>query len=311
MNWRPTANKLALKARAELYEQIRFFFADRKVMEVETPILGAATVTEPHLKSIPVSDVTDKSFLQASPEYFMKRLLAADMGDIYQISKAFRSEEIGRRHNSEFTLLEWYRIDFDLWDLMDEMADLIERLLGCHHFEHLSYRAAFEKYLGIDLLEADLESLKFEAQQHVNIEMPRGTKDDWLNLLMGHLIEPHLGTDAPVFIYDYPPSQASLAKINTDESGVEVAERFELYYKGVELANGYHELTDPALQKQRFHQDNQLRMKMGLRPVPIDYQFLEALEAGLPDCSGVALGLDRILMLKLKAESIEDVLSFR
>ena len=308
MSWQPTANKLALKARAEMYQQIRFFFASRKVMEVETPLISDTTVTDPHIRSI---SLANEQFLQTSPEYFMKRLLAADSGDIYQICKAFRADEQGRRHNPEFTLLEWYRVGFDLWELMDEMSDLIEVLLGCHHFEHLSYRAAFEKYLGINPQTADIDKLKFEAQQFINIEMPKASKDDWLNLLMSHLIEPHLGKSAPVFIYDYPPSQAALAKINTDESGAEVAERFELYYKGVELANGYHELTDATSQKQRFHQDNQLRVKMGLKPMPIDYQLLEALDSGLPDCAGVALGLDRLLMLKLKAESIEEVISFR
>lgn len=277
-------------------------------MEVETPIIGTATVTDPYRKSIMLDEPL---FLQTSPEYFMKRLLAADMGDIYQISKAFRADKNGKRHHREFSLLEWYRSDFDLWDLMDEVADLIEIALGCHHFEHQSYSAAFETYLGINPLQADLASLKFEAQQHINIEIPKGSKDDWLNLLMRHLVEPHLGKDAPVFIYDYPPSQAALAKINRDEAGAEVAERFVLYYKGLKLANGCHELTDVTLQKQRFHLDNQQRIKMGLHPMPIDYQLLEALAAGLPHCAGAALGLDRLLMLKLKAENIGDVLSFK
>lgn len=307
-NWKPTANRQALKARADLYQQIRFFFAEKKVLEVETPLVGMATASDPYIRSIAVAG---DGFLQTSPEYCMKRLLASGSGDIFQICKAFRADESGKKHNREFTLLEWYRQGFDLWELMDEMADLIEQLLGCHHFEHMSYRAVFDRYLGIDPLAADIESLKFEARQHINVEMPRASKDDWLNLLMSHLIEPHLGHYAPVFIYDYPPSQASLARISQDESGAEVAERFELYYKGVELANGYHELADAVLQKQRFEQDNELRVKMGLRPVPVDNLLLQALEAGLPDCSGVALGLDRLLMIKLGCDAIDEVLTFR
>jgi lysyl-tRNA synthetase class 2 len=306
--WKPTGSLQAFRARADLYEQIRFFFADRKVQEVETPLLGVAGVTDPHIHSLALAD---GAFLQTSPEYFMKRLLAAGSGDIFQICKAFRAEEQGDRHNREFTLLEWYRQGFDLWELMDEMADLVEQLLGCNHFEHLSYAAAFDRFLGIDPFTADVESLKFEAQQHINVEMPRASKDDWLNLLMSHLIEPHLGHYAPVFLYDYPPSQASLARISQDESGNEVAERFELYYRGMELANGYHELADAEQQRSRFLQDNLLRQEMGLKAMPMDEDLLQALANGLPDCSGVALGLDRVLMIRLGCSRIDEVLSFR
>ncbi|NRB37184.1 MAG: EF-P lysine aminoacylase GenX [Pseudomonadales bacterium] len=298
----------ALQHRAQLYQRIRDFFLQRDVLEVDTPLLGVATVTDAYIESLPAGE---GKWLQTSPEYFMKRLLASGSGDIYQICKAFRKEEIGSRHNEEFTLLEWYRLDFDLWDLMDEMADLIEYLLGVHHFEHKSYTAVFEECLGFNPFTITLSQLIFEAKEQIDIEMPDGSRDDWLNLLMSHVIEPQLGQDAPVFIYDYPPSQASLAKLGLDESGLEVASRFELYYQGLELANGYHELTDVAQQKQRFHQDNLQRVKMGLAPMPIDYAFLQALEVGLPDCAGVALGLDRLLMLRLGKDNIEQVLSFR
>lgn len=305
--WQALANHQALQARARMYQQIRQFFLQRNVLEVETPILGAASVTDPYIESLQAGN----AYLQTSPEYFMKRLLVGGSGDIYQLGKVFRKEEIGRFHHTEFSLLEWYRLDFDQWDLMAELADLIEQLLGFSHFDYLSYQALFQQYLGIDPHTATLEQLRFEAQEHINIAMPRASKDDWLNLLLSHLIEPELRKRGPVFIYDYPPSQAVLAKTSTDESGNRVAERFELYIHGLELANGFHELTDAAQQRQRFEHDNQLRQQMGLRPVAIDENLLAALENGLPPCSGVAVGLDRLLMLKLGSKAIDEVLSFR
>lgn len=308
MNWKPSADQSALFARADMYSRIRDFFMQRDVLEVETPLLADTSVTDPYIESIAAGT---KQYLQSSPEYFMKRLLAAGSGDIYQICKAFRKEEVGRRHNQEFTLLEWYRQDFDLWDLMDEMADLIEYLVGFSHFEHRSYQHVFEEFLGFNPHTIPLSQLIFEAQEQVEIEMEDASRDDWLSLLMTHLIEPNLGKQVPVFIYDYPPSQASLAQLSTDEEGQQVAARFELYHQGLELANGYQELTDVQQQKLRFHQDNLQRLKMGLTPIPIDYAFLQALEAGLPACSGVALGLDRLLMLRLQKDNIEQVLSFR
>lgn len=307
-NFQPTATKAALAQRAQMYQRIRDFFAQRDVLEVDTPLLAPSSVTDPYIESLPAGE---GKWLQTSPEYFMKRLLADDSGDIFQICKAFRKEEIGRRHNEEFTLLEWYRLDFDIWDLMDEMADLIEYLLGLHHFEHKSYAAVFEEYLGFNPFTIPLQQLIFEAKEQIDISMEDASRDDWLNLLMSHLIEPHLGQHAPVFIYDYPPSQASLARVGLDEGGIEVAARFELYYQGLELANGYHELADMVQQKQRFHQDNMQRVKMGLTPMPVDYALLAALESGLPDCSGVALGLDRLLMLRMQKKDIAEVLSFR
>ncbi len=304
----PTANRQVLQARATLYQRIRDFFIQREVLEVETPLLGKATVTDPYIESVPADE---HAWLQTSPEYFMKRLLADGSGDIFQICKAFRKEEIGKRHNVEFTLLEWYRLDFDIWDLMDDMADLIEYTLGLNHFEHKSYAHIFEEFLGFNPHTIPLSQLIFEAQQQVNIEMPDGSRDDWLNVLMTHSIEPFLGQEAPVFIYDYPPSQAALAQLMSDEEGQQVAARFELYYQGLELANGYQELTDAEQQKARFHQDNLQRLSLGLQPMPLDHQLLAALASGLPDCAGVALGLDRLLMLQLEKDNIEQVLSFR
>ncbi|CAA0117036.1 Elongation factor P--(R)-beta-lysine ligase [BD1-7 clade bacterium] len=306
--WQPTASIEAIKARAQMYRLIRDFFSDRAVIEVDTPLVADCSVTDPHIDSL---QLAQGNYLQTSPEYAIKRLLAAGVPDCFEITKAFRAEEQGRRHHTEFTLLEWYRIGFDLWDLMDEMADLIEQLLGCHHFEHKSYRTCFEEVLGFNPHTISDEQLIFEAKQLVDIEMRGASRDDWLHLLMSHAIEPELGQQAPVFVFDYPPSQAALARINRDESGEQVAARFELYYRGLELANGYHELADAAVQKQRFHQDNAERIKAGGQAMPVDYAFLDALESGLPDCSGVALGLDRVLMLALNTDRIDDVITFR
>lgn len=308
MSWQPLSGRHVWQERTSLYRQIHRFFEQRRVVPVETPQLLGSAVTDPCIQSFAVQGGT---WLQTSPEYYMKRLLAAGSGDIYQISKVFRKEEQGRYHNREFSLLEWYRLGFDQWDLMAEVAALMEQLLGYKHFEHISYQALFEQYLGLNPHAATLEQLRFEACQHINIAMPRASKDDWLNLLMSHLIEPELAKLGPLFVYDYPPSQAALAMLSEDEAGQQVAERFELYIQGIELANGFHELADATAQRQRFEQDNQQRQAMGMHTMPIDEPFLQALESGLPDCSGVALGLDRVLMLKLNCDSIEQVLTFR
>lgn len=299
-------NLLALKARAEFYKLIRAFFHERKVLEVETPLLAKASITDPYIEPL----LTQQGLhLQTSPEYAMKKLLAAGAGDIYQLCKAFRKEEHGVRHRQEFTMLEWYRLGFDQWDLMAEVADLVEALLGVSHFEHTSYRQLFLNQLGIDPMTISNAELISHATDCIDVDMPNASRDDWLNLLLSHLIEPELASDSPVFVYDYPPSQAALAKINHDEQGAKVAERFELYYKGLELCNGYHELVDVAEQKMRFHADNQQRLAMGLDAMPIDYELLAAMEQGLPACAGVAVGIDRLLMLKLKSHDIADVLA--
>lgn len=306
MTWHPTANRTALKARAEMYERLRHFFAQRKVLEVETPLLGLATVTDPYLPAI----TADNGYLQTSPSSYMQRLMAAGSGDIYQISKAFRKVPVQAQQAIEFSVLEWFRIGFDQWDLMEETADVLEPLLTCHHFEYHSYQAIFEQYLGLNPLEAEVEQLKFEARQHLNVEMPRATKDDWLHLLMGYFIEPSLGRDTPVFIYDYPASQAGMASLSQDEKGAEVAERFQLYYRGMVLASGYRSLTDSGQLQQRLQQDNEVRVKKGLKVVPMDGDLLQAVAYGLPACACASLGLDRVLMLQLKAGHIQEVMSF-
>jgi lysyl-tRNA synthetase class 2 len=249
----------------------------------------------------------------SSPEYAMKRLLAAGSGDIFQIAKAFRNGEVGRRHNPEFTLLEWYRLDFDLHQLMHEVAQLIGLLLtpslGSLQWHYWSYRQAFINILDLDPHAASDEEVKSCALKHVDIALHEPTpRDIWLDLLMSHCIEPAL--PKACFIYDYPASQAALARLAKDEQGIQVARRFELYINGVELANGYHELTDAAEQERRFAADNQARESLAKGSMIPDVRLIQALQAGLPDCSGVALGIERLLMVALGATDIAKVMAF-
>ncbi|MCK5880441.1 MAG: EF-P lysine aminoacylase GenX [Sinobacterium sp.] len=292
---------LRIKHRADFLRLIRKFFQDKNILEVDTPLLAPAAITDVHIDPI---KTPASGFLQTSPEYAMKRLLVAGSGDIFQLCKAFRQEEIGKKHREEFTLLEWYRLGFDQWQLMEEVADLVELLLGIANFEYVSYRQAFLDHIGIDPFTISDVDLAKEARQHVDIQMRFASRDDWLDLLMSHLIEPYLGEKSPTFIYDYPTSQAALAIVNKDAQGQVVAERFELYYKGLELCNGYHELSDASELRKRFNQDNLTRLKLGKKVLPVDKQFLSAMEQGLPACSGVAVGVDRLLMLSLAVDDI-------
>lgn len=307
MSWQALAKREALQARATLYQEIRQFFLKRDVLEVETPILGQVGVTDPYIESLRA----ENGYLQTSPEYFMKRLLASGSGDIYQLGKVFRKEEMGRLHNREFSLLEWYRLGFDHWQLMQEVAELMQLLLGIEQIDYLSYQAAFEQYLAINPFTATCSELEQLAKKHIDVTLTDASVDDWLNLLLSHLIEPEFKKRGAVFLYHYPPSQAVLAKTQIDENQQRVAQRFELYVQGIELCNGFHELTNAKLQRERFEQDNQLRINMGLQAMAIDENLLAALDVGLPECAGVALGLDRILMLKLGCTDISQVLSFR
>ena len=292
---------IRLKHRADFLRLIRKFFQDQNVLEVDTPLLAPASITDVHIEPI---QTKASGYLQTSPEYAMKRLLVDGSGDIFQLCKAFRREEIGKKHREEFTLLEWYRLDYDQWQLMEEVADLVELLLGVANFEYVSYRQAFLDNIGIDPFTISDRDLAKEARQHIEVQMGFSSRDDWLDLLMSHLIEPYLGEQAPTFIYDYPPSQAALAIINNDAQGQAVAERFELYYKGLELCNGYHELSDASELRKRFNQDNLTRLKLGKNVMLVDKKFLVAMERGLPNCSGVAMGVDRLLMLSLAVNDI-------
>jgi elongation factor P--(R)-beta-lysine ligase len=305
-----------MRRRAQALRQTRDFFHSRGVLEVETPALVNAPVSDVNLGSarVELAGRDIPMFLHTSPEYAMKRLLAAGSGDIYQVCHVFRGAERGRQHNPEFTMLEWYRLGFSLEALMDDVAALTRELLGKEAqalpVELLTYREAVRRHAGFDPLEAGAgelqraaEALGFDAQR-----ARAASRDDLLDLIVAAKVGPALGADSLTFVHRYPASQAALARL--DAADPRVALRFELYYRGVELANGYHELTNAAEQRLRFDADQQTRRQRGLPVNSIDPLLLAALEAGLPDCAGVALGFDRVLMLALGAASIDEVLAF-
>ncbi len=308
--WQPSCSIETLKARAELYVQIREFFAEKNVLEVETPLLMQHGVTDRYMKSMRVAGVYKTSgYLQTSPEYAMKRLLAAGSGPIFQIGKSFRLEESGARHNPEFTMLEWYRVDYDHWTLMDETFELLIKVLGEKQRVNYSYQEAFDTFLNINPYTVSLEQLRDFSQEMLG-ELPSDLeRDDYLSLLFEDKIEPKLGVGNTIaFITDFPASQSALAKIDLENP--KVAQRFEVYIDGFELANGFNELQDPDEQLERFKADNQWRKANGLEEVDIDSNFIQALESGLPQCAGIALGLDRLLMIQLNLKQIKQVLAF-
>jgi elongation factor P--(R)-beta-lysine ligase len=312
-NWQPTTDKNMLEARAALLGQIRRFFHDRQVLEVETPILSAAAGTDPALDPLhtTVQGAGSKEqsyYLQTSPEFAMKRLLASGSGPIYQLAKSFRNGEAGKKHNPEFTMLEWYRPEYSLTQLMDEVEELVSLVLGLAKAERLTYRELFLRHLGIDPLTSSAEALKKVARVKLDVSFDSDDADQWLDLLFSHCIEPQL--HAPVFITHYPPSQSALAKLVEDEQGQLVALRFELVAQGMELANGFDELTDPTEQRQRFEKDLAQRHSAGLPQYPMDENFIAALTHGLPNCSGVAMGVDRLLMIKTNSNNIREVIPF-
>ncbi len=311
-HWQPAADLGILRQRAGLLSTIRRFFSDRGVLEVETPQLCSHGITDPAIEPFIVADgaaLARPRFLQTSPEYAMKRLLAAQSGPIYQIARAFRDGEAGARHNPEFSLLEWYRPGFDHHELMREVAALAEACLGARQVEKYSYRQLFLERLAVDPFTASVAELEAVVRSHLDPGDMAGERDLWLDLLMSHLLEPQLGAGTLCFIYDYPDSQAALAQV-VSAGDVSVGQRFELYAEGMELANGYCELTDATQQRQRFERDNALRRERGQPERPLDEYLLAAMAHGLPNCSGVALGVDRLLMLMTGASSIQDVLAF-
>jgi lysyl-tRNA synthetase class 2 len=313
-DWRPTASLEALRRRAEMLATIRSFFAARGVLEVETPLLAAAPVTDLHLHALscryrgPGADEGRVLFLQTSPEFAMKRLLAAGSGAIYQICKAFRGGEAGRRHNPEFTILEWYRPGWDHHRLMDEVDELLAAVLGTGPGERLSYAEAFLRHAGLDPHAVPEGRLRERVAALGVPSVAELGRDDLLDLVLSHLVEPRLGHCQPSFVVDYPAPQAALARIRPGNPPL--AERFEVFVEGIELANGYHELTDAAAQRRRFEADLAARRLAGLPLVPIDGRLLAALGHGLPACAGVALGLDRLLMLALGTRDIAEVVAF-
>jgi len=308
------------KLRANILSDIRFFFQRKKVVEVETPSLSVGTITDPYLEAFSSKynffnhsdlSVSPILYLQTSPEFHMKRLLASGYGCIYQICKAFRHEEFGRHHNPEFTILEWYRLGFDQHDLIDEVGELLTVILNSNEPEKISYQELFIKYVNTDPLTASFTELYNVIELHDKAEewlVDSQDCDLLLQFIFSEIIERNIGINSPCFVYNFPIAQASLAK-ECPEDG-RVAQRFECYFKGIELANGFNELTDANIQLDRFEQDNKKRKRLGLATKVIDKNFIDALNLGLPQCSGVALGIDRLMMIALDKESIEQVISF-
>lgn len=298
-----------LQKRAALLASIRQFFAERGVLEVEVPVIGASTVTDPHLEPLLVRDSELDLFLQTSPEFFLKRLLSQGIGCVYYMGKAFRQDEAGVRHNPEFTMLEWYRMGLDDKALMAEVGELLSLLCPEEPLFKKSYGDVFQAYIGVDPHGASAETLQNIAHKKLDINWQDADKNLWLDLLFSHLIEPQL-TKGFTLVYDYPASQCALAKLSIDEKGREVAKRFELFGGGMELANGYWELTDAEEQRRRFEADNRERAATGKAQVKFDEAFLAALEQGIPECAGIALGVDRLLMCLVGAKHISEVLAF-
>ncbi len=315
-DWRPSASLESLKSRAMQLAYVRGFFADRAVLEVETPVLARCGVTEPNLDSIGASLTAPPGWesvggwLQTSPEYHMKRLLAAGSGPVFQVARAFRDGEWGGRHNPEFSLLEWYRPGFDDEQLMTEVADLVCGWLDLPRPRRLSYRRCFLDYAGLDPFTATRGELAARCEHWVGQSLASELdRDDCLDVLMSHEVEPALQSEPATFICHYPGSQAALARTSVKD-GITIAHRFELYVQGVELCNGYWELTEVNEQRRRFAADNQRREHLGKPVMAPDRQLLAALASGLPACAGVALGLDRLLMLKLAKTRISEVVAF-
>ncbi|WP_439101270.1 EF-P lysine aminoacylase EpmA [Congregibacter sp.] len=311
-DWRPGTTRAALQARSALFGKIRAFFAKRDVLEVDTPVLAAFGVTDPAiepLRTMPSATDGSSRFLQTSPEFAMKRLLAAGSGPIYQLGKAFRDGEVGARHNPEFTLLEWYRPGLSAKDLIREVAELVCECLGRDDWSVVSYRALFDELLAVDSWAVSAAELKTVAVGQLDVGNLELDYDGWLDLLMSHVIEPALVNRGVLFVCDYPPSQAALARC-TDRDGRRVAERFELYVDGIELANGYQELRDARELVERAADDNLRRRTAGQAERELDPRLVAAMEAGLPECSGVAMGVDRLLMAQLCVDRLSAVMPF-
>jgi elongation factor P--(R)-beta-lysine ligase len=317
-DWQPAATPPTLALRARLNRCIRDFFDTRGVLEVETPILSMAGVTDPHIQSFtleytgPATAGERRRWLRTSPEFALKRLLASGIGDCYELGRVFRNGEAGGRHNPEFTMLEWYRVGWDHHALMDEVATLVGSALALVDRRvtesRMSYRHLFQQVLDIDPLTAPLEALQAPLRD-IRIDPEGLGRDDWLDLLLTHRIQGALAPDALVLVYDYPASQCALARLREDGEH-RVAERFEAFLGPLELANGYHELNDALEQRQRFERDVFRRARAGQPAPPIDRRLLAALDHGLPDCAGVALGVDRLLTAMIGATRLDDVLAF-
>lgn len=315
----PTANLANLRLRAEFLRRVRAFFDARGFVEVETPLLSADAVVDLHVDPIPVTlpdsaedvETGRAMWLQTSPEFGMKRLLAAGLTAIYQVTRAFRIGEIGRLHNPEFTIVEWYRAGDNMQSGMQLLSDWCVDVMKTQPAVGISYAQAFQAHTAVDPHVAPTEQLLAACRQR-GLAIPDGIRADdrdaWLDLLLTECVEPHLGRGRPAILFDYPASQAALARVR--DATPPVAERFELYLDGIELANGYHELLDPRVLRSRNRAANEARARAGKFTIPEESRLLAAMEHGLPACCGVALGLDRVLMLAARAAKIQDVLTF-
>ncbi|MCG8394110.1 MAG: EF-P lysine aminoacylase GenX [Pseudomonadales bacterium] len=304
-DWQPSASLEAMKARAELLSTVRAFFAACNILEVDTPQLARYGVSDPHIQCIAVPGY---GYLQSSPEYHMKRLLAAGSGPIYQICKAFRDGEAGGRHNPEFTMLEWYRPGFELDELICECLTLFAELFPGAPSKRYRFRDLFSGVTGLDPLTTRDADLIAHAESH---GAPEGlNRTAAVDYLMATKVEATLPTEQLSVVTDFPGWAAALAQTREDQDGATVARRFEIYYRGLELANGYQELTDAEEQRRRFERDNALRQEQGLNPMDPDPLLLAAMRYGLPACSGVAVGLERLLMARQNSHRIAGVLSF-
>ena len=308
-DWRPSAGIDALQLRARLLRSVRAYFDAEGVMEVETPALGAATVTDPSIESLGSNDRTGRSwYLQTSPEFAMKRLLAAGSGSIYQITRAFRDGERGRHHNVEFSILEWYRVGFDHHRLIDDVDALLDRVLGPRTSSRITYREAFSRHLDLDPSTATTAELHDACESGgFASRAASATRDECLDHLLAAAVQPALGPGR-VYLLDFPASQAALAQVRTGPP--DVAERFELYIDGVEVANGYHELRDAVELRGRMRRDVETRRAMAAPAPAPDERLLAAHEAGLPACAGVAVGVDRLVMLAGGYRTLREVLAF-
>ena len=316
-DWRPTATIEVMRKRAGMLARARAWFGSERVLEVQTPLLSTAAASEPQIESIAAQPLQGPPrYLQTSPEYPMKRLLAAGIGDCYQICPVFRDGESGRQHNPEFTMIEWYRVGFGVAELQRDVDRLLRATIGelrvLPPARHVTYREAIVEASGLDCATASPRAIEAVLRDRgiAPISTMEQNRDSWLDLLMATVVGPGLGREAPVFVRDYPASQAALARVRDDGDGWPVAERFELYLDGIELANGFHELRETLEQRCRFTQDLEKRQQRGQRLVPLDERFLAALSAGLPDCAGVALGFDRLVMAALGLSSISEAMAF-
>jgi len=316
-DWRPTATPAVIHERARMLARVRDHFSAQGVIEVQTPVLSEAAPSDSQIEPVAAQPAGGAiRWLQTSPEFPMKRLLAAGVGDCYQVCPVFRDGEAGRIHGPEFTMIEWYRVGFSAADLRQDVERLLQAACrGLRTFapaRTLAYRDAIRGACGIDCRATDAAAVR--ATLAARGVVPAGDRDwdldAWLDLLVGAVVGPALGGDAPVFVTDYPPSQAALARLGTDASGAPVAERFELYVDGIELANGFCELGDAAEQRRRFEQDLAARRRRGQREAPLDERLLAALEHGLPDCAGVALGFDRLVMVALGLPDLASAMCF-